>query len=96
MKAQKRSLLAVGACAGVLLIGASRPAGAASADDCRAFHQECTEAKAAGYHDPGICNVERLECRADRDVSVPRQPDEARQDDRPDPERSFGERSIGP
>ena len=35
---------------------------AASDQDCRKFRQECEEAKAAGYRDVGICNVERLEC----------------------------------
>ena len=58
----KRSLLTVGLCAAVLLGGESRPAEAASPEDCRRFHQECTEARAAGYRDVGICNVERLEC----------------------------------
>src|ERR687888_2796116 len=92
----RRWLLAVGACAAVLLMGESRPAAAASAEECRAFHQECTEARAAGYRDVGICNVERLECPADRDVSVPRRSREGRDDDGHDPERAVGERSIGP
>ena len=35
---------------------------AASDEDCRKFHAECREAKAAGFRDVGICNVERLEC----------------------------------
>ena len=68
----RRWLLAVGACAAVFLMGKSRPAAAASAEDCRAFHQECTEARAAGYRDVGICNVERLECPAGPDAGVPK------------------------
>ena len=91
----RRRLLAVGACAAVLLMGERRPA-AASAEDCRKFHQECTEARAAGYSDVGICHVERLECPADRDADVPKRSHEARDDDGDDPERSIGERSIGP
>ena len=31
-------------------------------DDCRNFHRQCREARAAGDTTPGICNVERLEC----------------------------------
>ncbi len=89
----KRWLLAVGACA-AFLMGESHPA-AASAEDCRTFHQECTEARAAGYRDVGICNVERLECPADRDVGVPKRSHEVRDDDGHDPERAVGERSIG-
>src|SRR5207249_10538656 len=64
---------------------------AASAQDCRAFHQECMEARAEGYRDVGICNVERLECSADR-VRVPEQSRERRDDDRNDAERAVGER----
>ena len=90
----KRWLLAVGACA-AFLMGESHPA-AASAEDCRTFHQECTEARAAGYRDVGICNVERLECPVDRDVGFPKRSHEARDDDGHDPERAVGERSIGP
>jgi len=92
----RRRLLAVGACAAVLLMGESRPAAAASAEDCREFHQECTEAKAAGYSDVGICHVERLECRADRNEDVRKRSHETRDDDGDDPERSTGERAIGP
>jgi hypothetical protein len=55
------------------MVGCSTVA-AASAEDCRTFHDECTEARNAGYRDAGICNV----------------------DDRHDPERAVGERSIGP
>src|SRR2546426_9185414 len=92
----RRRLLAVGACAAVLLMGESRPAAAASAEDCREFHQECTEARAAGYNDVGICHVERLECPADRNADVPKRSHEARDDDGDDPERSTGKRAIGP
>ena len=88
-----RLLLVVGACA---VIGHSWRAEAASAQDCRAFHQECMEARAEGYRDVGICNVERLECSADHDVRVPEQSRERRDDDRNDAERAVGERSVGP
>jgi len=90
-----RWLAAVAACAAVVM-GARCPAAAASPEDCRQFHQECTEARAAGYRDVGICHVERLECPTDDDAPVPKPSHEARDDDRDDPERSFGERSIGP
>ena len=86
----RRRLLAVGACTAVLVVGARRPVAAASAEDCREFHRECTEARAAGYHDVGICNVERLECPADRDAGVPKRSHEAPDDNRDDPERSIG------
>jgi hypothetical protein len=89
-------LLAVCAGAAVLLVGARGPAAAATAEDCRKFHQECTEARAAGYRDVGICNVERLECPADRDAGVPKRPHTARDDEGDDPESSMGERSVGP
>jgi len=89
-------LLAVGVVVAGFLMGASHPAAGASAEDCRAFHQECTEARAAGYRDVGICNVERLECPADPEVGVPKQSHEAPGDDGRDPERAVGERSIGP
>jgi hypothetical protein len=58
-------ILVVVACVAVLLMGDSHRAAAASAQDCGAFHQECMDARAAGYRDVGICNVERLECPAD-------------------------------
>jgi len=92
----RRWLLAVGACAAVLLAVGKHPAAAASAEDCEVFHRECTEARAAGYHDVGICKVERLECRADRDAAVLKWSHAARQDDGHDVERADGERSIGP
>ena len=92
----RRRLLAVGACAAVLLMGESRPAAAANAEDCREFHQECTEARAAGYDDVGICHVERLECPADRNADVRERSHETRDGDGNDPERSIGERTVGP
>jgi hypothetical protein len=91
----RRWLLEVGACAAVFLMG-ERLAAAASAQDCHAFHQECTEARAAGYRDVGICKVERLECPTDRDAIVPKRSREGRDDDGYDPERAVRERSIGP
>ena len=90
----KRWLLAVGACAAVFLTG--DPAAGASPEDCRLFHQECAEARAAGYRDVGICHVERLECAVDPEVSVPTRSHERRDDDGDDPERAVGERSVGP
>ena len=83
-------MLAIGACAVVLLTARSSP-GAASAENCRAFHRECTEAKAAGYRDVGICHVERLVCPGDRDAGVPQRPD-GRDDDGNGPGGSVGER----
>jgi hypothetical protein len=91
-----RWLVAVASCTAVFLVAACCPAGAASPEDCREFHQECTDARAAGYRDVGICNVERLECPTDDDLRVPKPSHEAPNQERPDPERSFGERSIGP
>jgi hypothetical protein len=85
----RRRLLAIGACAALLLMGERRPA-AASAEDCREFHQECTEARAAGYSDAGICHVERLECADDGDADVNKRSHETRGDDGDDPERSSG------
>jgi len=90
-----RSIIVVAACATLLLAVERPPAAAASADLCRKFHQECTEARAAGYRDVGICHVERLECPADPDAGVAKRPHEARDDDPNDLERSIGERSIG-
>jgi len=92
----RRWLLAVGVYATVFLIGESHPVHAASAEDCRTFHQECTEARGAGYRDVGICNVERLECPTEGDARVPEPSHRARDGDQQDPEASSGERSIGP
>ena len=95
MKREMIRLLAAGAV--VLLVGAHLPAAAASDKDCREFHQECTEARAAGNIDVGICNVERLECPATyRDAGVPKRSHERPDDSGRDPERSRGERSVGP
>ena len=88
-----RLLLAAGAT--LLLLTNSRPAAAASEEDCRAFHRDCTEARAAGYREVGICNVERLECPTDRDAEAPRRARDARDGHRNDPESSVGERSVG-
>src|SRR5262249_2539785 len=75
------------ACAAVLLMGERGPAAGASPEDCRKFHQECTEATAAGYRDVGICNVERLECVADAGAGVPERSREARPESADDRER---------
>jgi len=89
--ATARLLLAT-LCAGI----APTMALAASDEDCRTFHAECEEAKAAGFRDVGICNVERLECQRGGAESseegagkTPRSP-ETLPERRPDPERSIG------
>ena len=91
-----RWLLAVGASAAIFVLAGGGPAAAESTEYCPAFHRESTEARAAGYRDPGICNVERLECAAGPDTDDPKRPREPRDDDRRDPESAVGERSIGP
>jgi len=65
--------------------------------ECRTFHRECAEARAAGYGDVGICNVERLECAGgtsqDAEQGVGRTtppPPPTLPAGRPDPERSVG------
>ncbi len=67
---------------------------AASEEDCRTFHRECEEARAAGYDDVGICNVERLECAGERsqdaEQGVGKTPPPTLPTGRPDPERSVG------
>jgi len=88
--------LVVIAGAAVFVMSARAPATAASPELCRQFHRECTEARAAGYRDVGICHVERLECPTDEDARVPNASYETRGEDRQDPEASWGERSIGP
>jgi hypothetical protein len=55
-------------CGAVLVLGVGHPAGAAGPEECRRFDEECADARAAGYRDVGICNVERLECPSDRDA----------------------------
>src|SRR5262249_15221129 len=63
----------VAACAAALLLAAPCPARAASPEDCREFRDECSDAHAAGYRDDvGICNVERLECRATDGARAPK------------------------
>ena len=87
----------MGALLFVSAIGDSCPVKGASAEDCREFDRECMDAKTAGYVDVGICNVERLECPADRDVNARRQPSlEPLHDEARDAERAHGERSVGP
>ena len=85
------------AAAGVLLVACSS-ARAGSPELCDQFHRECTEARAAGYQDVGICHVERLECPADADGDTrgAKSSYEPRNDERADPERSHGERDVGP
>jgi hypothetical protein len=72
-------------------------AAAASEAECRAFHQECEEARAAGWDDVGICNVERLECIGGRSQDAQQgvgktmpPPPPTLPTGRPDPERSVG------
>jgi hypothetical protein len=60
--------LVVIAAAVVFVIGARFRATAANSELCRQFDRECTEARAAGYRDVGICHVERLECLTDDDA----------------------------
>src|SRR5262245_780975 len=87
----------VAACAAALLLDAPYPARGASPEDCRKFHEECTDAHAAGYRDDvGICNVERLECRQSNDARAPKASHEWQDHETEDPERSYGERSVGP
>jgi len=90
-------MLGVVACAAVLAAGETSLAEGANAEDCRKFHQECSEARALGYRDAGICNVERLECTTDpteeHEAGVGRRPRDM--DARPDA-RDDRERSIGP
>jgi hypothetical protein len=50
----------------LLTLLAPSVAAGASEEDCRTFHEECEGARAAGYGDVGICNVERLECGDER------------------------------
>src|SRR6266404_182527 len=97
MAGQLTLMLGVVACAAVLAAGETSLAEGANAEDCRKFHQECSEARALGYRDAGICNVERLECTTDPtdepEAGVGRRPRGlgARPDARYDPERSIGQ-----
>jgi hypothetical protein len=100
MSGQVTLMLGVVACGAVLAVGETSLAAGMSEEDCRQFHQECSEARALGYSDAGICNVERLECTTgptDRpDAGAGRRPrgmdarPDVRPDVRPDPERSIG------
>jgi hypothetical protein len=84
------------ACAVVLAARESSLAVGANVEDCRKFHQECSEARAQGARDAGICTIERLECRTyptdEPEAGVGRQPRGVgpRRDARDDPERSVG------
>src|SRR5262249_33567084 len=55
-----------------LVVGGRLPATAGNAELCRQLTLECTEARAAGYHDVGICHVERVECPTDDDAPAPK------------------------
>ena len=96
MARQLTLMLGAAACAAVLAAGETSLAEGANEDDCRKFHQECSEARAQGYRDVGICNVERLECTTDPtdepEAGVGGRPGamDARPDARGDPERSVG------
>jgi len=84
--------------AATVLVVACSSARAGSPQLCGQFRRECTEARAAGYEDVGICHVEQLECRADADgdtrgVKASHGP---RDDGRADPELSYGEHDVGP
>jgi len=57
-------LLGAVACSTVLAAGSRPPAAGANGEDCGKFHVACTEARAQGHRDAGICNVERLACGA--------------------------------
>ena len=80
----------------VLAAGETSLAAGGSEEDCGQFHVECSEARAQGYRDAGICNVERLECTTgptdEPEAGVGRRPRGmgARLDPRDDPERSVG------
>jgi len=88
--------LAVIAAAAAFATGTRCTATGSSAELCRQFHRECTEARAAGYEDVGICHVERLECPDDEDAHAPNRSHEKRDEDQRDPEASSRERSTGP
>jgi hypothetical protein len=91
-------MLGAVACAALLAAGVTSFATAADEEDCRTFHQECSEARAQGYRAAGICNVERLECTTDPEeepqpeagVREPSRGMDAGPDARGDRERSIG------
>ena len=93
MARQLTLMLGAATCAAVLAIGEISLAEAANEEDCRKFHQECSDARAQGYRDVGICNVERLECKSGPanapDAGVGRRPRGA-PGPRQDPESSIG------
>ena len=96
MASQLTPMLGAVACAAILAAGVTSLAEAANEEDCRTFHQECSEARAQGYRAAGICNVERLECTTDPtnepEAGVGKWPPgmDARSGARDDQERSIG------
>jgi len=97
MAGQLTLMLGALACAAVLAAGEASLADGANEEDCRKFRQDCSDARAQGARDAGICNVERLECTTDPtdepEAGVGRPPRGlgARPDARYDPERSIGQ-----
>src|SRR5207249_2233606 len=65
MAGQLTLMLGALACAAVLAAGKPSLADGANEEDCRKFHQDCSDARAQGARDAGMCNVERLECTTD-------------------------------
>jgi hypothetical protein len=57
-------LLGAVACSMVLAAGSRPLAAGANVEECGKFHVACTQARAQGHRDAGICNVERLACGA--------------------------------
>ena len=57
-------LLGAVACCMVLTAGSQPLAAGGNVEDCAKFHVACTQARAQGHRDAGICNVERLACGA--------------------------------
>ena len=58
------TLLGAVACSMVLAAGSRPLAAGANVEECGKFHVACTQARAQGHRDAGICNVERLACGA--------------------------------
>ena len=96
MTGQVILMLGAVACAALLALGETSLAEGANEEDCRKFHHECSDARAQGYRDVGICNVERLECTTDPtgepEAGAGRRPGgtDARPEARDDRERSIG------
>ena len=96
MAGQLTLMVGAVAYAAVLAAGDTSLAAGANEEECRSFHQECSDARALGYRDAGICNVERLECTSaspdDPEAGVgKRRPGmDGRPEARDDPERSVG------